>query len=70
MTVNATETMPEYDELLPWAAELCEDGYHESLLHGRRRRAARVDFVAGWKEAAWQLGRHDLFRDGTRQGDQ
>lgn len=30
-------------------------------MHGRRRRAARMDFVPGWKEAARQLGRSDVF---------
>lgn len=50
-----------YDDLAPWAANLCETAYQEALIHGRRRRAARMDFVPGWKEAAWQLGRPDAF---------
>lgn len=50
-----------YDELQPWAANLCEHAYQDSLVHGRRRRAARMDFVPGWKEAARQLGRPDAF---------
>jgi hypothetical protein len=50
-----------YDELQQWAANLCEHAYQDSLVHGRRRRAARMDFVPGWKEAARQLGRPDVF---------
>lgn len=50
-----------YDDLAPWAANLCETAYQEALIHGRRRRAARMDFVPGWKEAARQLGRPDAF---------
>lgn len=50
-----------YDDLVPWAANLCETAYQEALIHGRRRRAARMDFVPGWKEAARQLGRPDAF---------
>lgn len=51
-----------YADLEPWAAGLCEQGYAESLAHGRRRRAARIDFVAGWKQGARDLGRRDVFR--------
>lgn len=50
-----------YDDLAPWAANLCETAYQQSLMNGRRRRAARMDFVPGWKEAAMQLGRPDAF---------
>lgn len=50
-----------YDDLAPWAANLCEAGYQDALARGRRRRAARMDFVPGWKEAARQLGRPDVF---------
>jgi hypothetical protein len=59
---------PLYDDLAPWAANLCETAYQESLIHGRRRRAARMDFVPGWKEAAKQLGRPDAFRGAMPQG--
>lgn len=52
-----------YDDLQPWAANLCEKAYQDSLAKGRRRRAARMDFVPGWKEAARQLGRPDVFLD-------
>ena len=44
-----------YDDLQPWAAELCEQAWHASLASGRRRGAARMDFVPGWKEAARQF---------------
>lgn len=54
-----------YADLKPWAAALCENGFVASLAHGRRRRAARVDFVAGWKEAAMQLGRQDIFKEAS-----
>jgi hypothetical protein len=50
-----------YADLQPWAASLCEQAYHDALTAGRRRRAARMDFVPGWKEAARQLGRLDVF---------
>src|SRR4051794_3943966 len=50
-----------YDDLEPWAAALCEAGDQGALSSGRRRRAARMDFVPGWKEAARQLGRLDVF---------
>lgn len=58
--------VPEYADLEPWAAELCELGYRSSLEQGRRRRAGRGDFVAGWKEGARQLGRLDVFKDDVR----
>lgn len=50
-----------YDDLQPWAAELCEQAYLDSLSAGRRRRAARMDFVPGWKEAHRQAGRQEMF---------
>lgn len=53
--------LPCYQDLQPWAASLCEAGYQEARSKGRRRRAARIDFVPGWKEAARQLGRSDVF---------
>lgn len=53
-----------YADLQPWAVTLCEAAYQEALIKGRRRRAARCDFVPGWKEAARQLGRHDVFVGG------
>jgi hypothetical protein len=55
-------TLDCYADLEGWAVTLCETGYEAAMAHGRRRRAARVDFVAGWKEAARQLGRLDVFK--------
>lgn len=60
---DAIEQMPCYADLQPWAASLCEAAYQESLMKGRRRRATRMDFVPGWKEAARQLGRLDVFME-------
>lgn len=57
----APAEMPCYAGLAPWAAELCEQHFEQSREAGRRRRAARVDFAAGWMEAARQLGRLDVF---------
>jgi hypothetical protein len=51
-----------YDDLQPWAAELCEQAWQSSLTLGRRRGAARMDFVPGWKEAMRQAGRLDVFK--------
>jgi hypothetical protein len=64
--VEEPAAMECYADLHPWAANLCEAAYQESLIHGRRRRAARMDFVPGWKEAARQLGRMDVFRGDAR----
>jgi hypothetical protein len=65
-TEQEPEQMTCYADLQPWAANLCETAYQESLIHGRRRRAARMDFVPGWKEAARQLGRPDVFLEAVR----
>lgn len=58
------EDLEVYADLQPWSVELCETAYHEALSSGRRRRAARMDVVPGWKEAARQLGRLDVFKAG------
>jgi hypothetical protein len=59
-----------YDDLQPWAVNLCEQGYQDALTNGRRRRAARMDFVPGWKEAARQLGRPDVFVGSPQRKEQ
>lgn len=58
--------LPAYQGLEPWAATLCEKGYQGSREAGRRRRAARVDFTAGWMEAAREFGREDVFKPEAR----
>lgn len=57
------QAMPCYADLAPWAIARCEQAFHDSLARGRRRRAARVDFVPGWVSAALEFRGTDVLRE-------